>query len=89
LKGGRVKWTFTRGGAPPAGHTDADVRRALRAASAPQLARVDLPTPASSCCDRYRFLITIRYANGSTKRFSTVDGEPWPPVFRVLVRAVG
>jgi hypothetical protein len=64
------------------------VRHALRAASAPGLARTELPTPTSWCCDRYRFRITIRYANGSTKRFSTVDGEPWPPVFRALVRAV-
>jgi hypothetical protein len=88
LKGGRAQWTFARGGAPPAGHTDADVRRALRAASASELARVHLRTPATSCCDRYRFLIVIRYANGSTERFSTVDGDPWPPAFRALVRAV-
>lgn len=88
LKGGRVQRTFSLHGAPPPGHTSADVRDALRVAAAPELARIVLVTPASECCDRYRFLITITYANGATKHFSTVDGEPWPPAFRALVRAV-
>jgi hypothetical protein len=87
LKGGRVERTFSRDSAPPPGHTTADVRDALRVAAAPELAHLVLPSPASRCCDRYRFLITITYANGATRRFSTVQGEPWPPAFRALVRA--
>ncbi len=89
LKGGRVQRTFSRDGAPPSGRTAADVRDALRVAAAPELAHIVLPKPASRCCDRYRFRITITYANGATRHFSTVEGEPWPPAFRALVRAVG
>jgi hypothetical protein len=88
LKGGRVQRTFSLNGAPPPGQTTADVRDALRVAAAPELARIVLPKPASRCCDRYRFLITITYANGATKHFSTLEGEEWPPAFRALVRAV-
>jgi hypothetical protein len=88
LKGGRVRRTFSLHRAPPPGHTRADVRAALRVAATPELARIVLPTPASRCCDRYRFLITITYANGATKHFSTVEGEPWPAAFRALVRVL-
>jgi hypothetical protein len=88
LKGGRVAIVYKDGAGPPEGKTAADVRQALRAASDPALLPIRLVPPDNPCCDRYEYVITITYANGSTKHFSTVDGEPWPPAFRAFMRAI-
>jgi hypothetical protein len=79
---------FQRASRPPEGKTKVDVRQVLRVASNPTLHAIELTTPTNSCCDRYVYTITITYSDGSTKRFSTVDGEPWPPVFRTFIRAI-
>jgi hypothetical protein len=79
---------FKAGARPPLGKTVADVRTALRAASDPALLPIRLVMPDNACCDRYEYVITIMYANGSTKRFATVDGEPWPTAFRTFMRAI-
>jgi hypothetical protein len=88
LKGGRVAIVYKDGTRPPKGKTAADVRQALRAASDPALLPIRLVPPDNPCCDRYEYVITITYVNGSTKHFSTVDGEPWPPAFRAFMRAI-
>jgi hypothetical protein len=89
LKPGTVNRIFAADAAPPNGFDTADVQTALSAAAALSAADVEVsPIPANTCCDRYAYTVTIEYADGTTKTFSTIDGLPQPKVFELLLRAL-
>ncbi len=88
LTGERTTRTFAADVPPPTGYTRADVRSTLATASDPALVHLELSRPDTFCCDRYQYDVTIGYADGSSKRFSTVDGAAWPPPFKALMRTV-
>jgi hypothetical protein len=86
LKPTPVTRVFTAGEAPPKGYSTDDLARVLRAAQALADSHQKIqPLPASTCCDRFVYSVSIRFADGSTKSYSTVDGLNQPRIFRVLL----
>jgi hypothetical protein len=86
LKPTPVTRVFTAGEAPPRGYTTDDLARVLRAAQALVDSHQKIrPLPASTCCDRFVYSVSVKLANGSTKSYSTVDGLNQPHIFQVLL----
>jgi len=86
LKPTPVTRVFTAGEAPPKGYTTDDLARVLRAAQALADSHQKIrPLPASTCCDRFVYSVTITLANGRTKSYATVDGLNQPRIFKVLL----
>jgi hypothetical protein len=42
--------------------------------------------PANPCCDRFEYLVTVRYTNGVTKKVRTVDGADAPALLWRVIR---
>lgn len=85
LKGGRSTWVFDADRPPPAGFSRADVQDILQAAGNPALRSMPAQSPGNPCCDRYVYLVTIRYPDGATRSFHAVDGDQHPaPLDRLL-----
>jgi hypothetical protein len=75
---------------PPGNATEADVHDVLAAASNPALHDADMTrVPKNTCCDRQFYSVTITYADGSTRTFSTLDGLQQPKVFERLLSMLG
>jgi hypothetical protein len=86
LKPTPVRRVFTAGQAPPKGYTTDDLTRVLRAAQALADSHQNIrPMPASTCCDRFLYSVSIKLADGSTKSYATVDGLNQPRIFQVLL----
>lgn len=89
LKPVTVNRVFSADTAPPPGYDEGDVTAALAAASNFTRAGIQVtPVPSNTCCDRYTYDVTITYADGSSKRFTTIDGLQQPKVFAMLLQAV-
>jgi hypothetical protein len=86
LKPTPVTRVFTAGQTPPKGYTTEDLTRVLRAAQALADTNQKIrPLPASTCCDRFLYSVSIKLADGSTKSYATVDGLNQPRIFQVLL----
>jgi hypothetical protein len=89
LKPITVNRVFAADAKPPAGFDAADVDAVLAAASRFSDADVQVsPVPMDTCCDRYTYEVTISYADGTSKSFSTIDGLQQPRIFQQLLQAV-
>jgi hypothetical protein len=86
LKPTPVTRVFTAAEAPPKGYSADDLARVLRAAQALVDSHQKIrPLPASTCCDRFVYSVSIRLNDGTTKSYSTVDGLSQPRIFQVLL----
>ncbi len=89
LKPTTVSRVFAADQPPPPGFTAADVKAALRAASQFATSEAKLaPMPSNVCCDRYSYRVTITWADGTSKTYTTVDGLPQPQPFDALLSAL-
>jgi hypothetical protein len=63
-----------------------DARWALTLATTKEYKRLAASyLPADQCCDRFAYLVTVRYTNGTTKKVSTVAGATAPAIlWRVI-----
>jgi hypothetical protein len=86
--GEQATYTFVRGQQPPPGFTAAEQREVLQAAAAPALRQ--LPPnkmPKDSCCDLFVYQVTVSWADGETRTFTTVDGMDVAPALDTLLQA--
>jgi hypothetical protein len=89
LKPINVSRIFSTRTAPPKGYTAADVDQVIFAAQRFVGSGASVrPIVVSACCDRYTYAITIVWANGHSKTFTTTDGVAQPKLFDLLLRAV-
>lgn len=72
---------------PPAGYRRPDVEAVLDAASDPALRTLQMePLPVDRCCDRREYVVTVRWSDGSSRTFRTLDGLDRPEAFDRLLR---
>jgi hypothetical protein len=86
LMGGKTTVVFAAHRPPPDGFTATDVTAVLRAASSPLLKTRPDPTPTNICCDRYVYLVTITWPDGTSDTLTTLDGSPQSPALTHLLR---
>ncbi|MDQ3095787.1 MAG: hypothetical protein M3Q82_07500 [Actinomycetota bacterium] len=80
---------FATGGSLPSGRTRGEVRGVLEAASDPELVDVDMePMPKDQCCDRQTYVISIRWDDGSSRTYTSIDGLEQPQVFEELLTKI-
>ena len=73
----------------PSGRTRGEVRGVLEAASDPELIQVDMePMPKDQCCDRQTYVISVRWDDGSSRTYTSIDGLEQPQVFEELLTKV-
>lgn len=71
---------------PPPGFTEEKVAAVLDAASNPALRRLQMtPLPKDTCCDRFGYDVTVTWADGSSRAFTTLSGVDQPPLFDDLL----
>ncbi len=67
---------------PPDGVSRAEVMAVLRAASHPALRTLEMtPLPADQCCDRFSYVVTITWKDGTSRTYESLDGVEQPPAF--------
>ncbi len=70
----------------PAGLSRVDIKTALRAASDPALRTLKMtPLPEDQCCDRFSYVVTIRWDDGSSRTYRSLDGVEQPAAFSRLI----
>lgn len=80
---------FAAGRSLPSGRTRGEVRDVLEAASDPELVDVAMePMPKDQCCDRQTYVISIRWDDGSSRSYTSIDGLEQPQVFEELLTKV-
>jgi len=80
---------FAAGESLPSGRTKGEVRGVLEAASDPELVDVDMePMPKDQCCDRQTYVVSIRWDDGSSRTYTSIDGLEQPQVFEELLTKV-
>ena len=80
---------FAAGESLPSGRTKGEVRGVLESASDPELVDVDMePMPKDQCCDRQTYVISIRWDDGSSRTYTSIDGLEQPQVFEELLTKV-
>jgi len=82
------RYRFTVGKPPPAGFSRVEVKAALEAASDPSLRSLEMPPlPEDQCCDFYLYVVTISWADGTSRTYKSFSGdEPLPTFDRLLDR---
>lgn len=71
---------------PPPGFTEEKVAAVLDAASNPALRQLEMtPLPKDPCCDRFGYDVTVTWADGSSRAFTTLSGVDQPPLFDDLL----
>jgi hypothetical protein len=84
-----VTRVFAENRPPPHGYTQADVDAALAAADAFVRSGADVgKPPQNTCCDRYTYVVTLTFGDGTSSSYSTVDGVDEPASFERLLDAL-
>lgn len=77
---------FAAGKPAPAGFSRVEANAALQAASDPALRSLETtPLPDDQCCDRYLYVVTITWADGTSRTYETLSGVEQPAAFDRLL----
>ncbi len=80
------RYRFTVGKPPPPGFSPVEVKAALEAASDPSLRSLEMPPlPEDQCCDFYLYVVTISWADGTSRTYKSFSGDEQPPAFDRLL----
>lgn len=81
------RYRFTVGKPPPAGFSRLEMKSALEAASDPSLRTLQMPPlPEDKCCDFYLYVVTITWADGTSRTYKSFSGDEPPAFDRLLDR---
>lgn len=80
------RYRFTVRKPPPAGFSRLEVNAALEDASDPSLRSLEMPPlPEDQCCDFYLYVVTITWADGTSRTYKAFSGGEQPPAFDRLL----